>query len=59
MMGHIVSMSIVQGGPGLPILSPSVYECITTGRYPDQVLDADVPHPEVQSLIADEGTHHL
>ena len=47
-----MAMLIVQEGPGLPVLSPLVYECITTGKYPKQIPNSDVLNPEVQSLIA-------
>lgn len=45
-------MSIVQGGPGLPGLARHVYEYISTGQYPQEISDGDVPNAQVQLLIA-------
>ena len=53
MLGTLVSMSVVQGGPGFPVLLPAVYEYITTGQYrPQDIWDTDVPDSQVQSLLA-------
>ena len=34
-LGILIGMSVVQGGPGLPILHPAVYQYMTTGKYID------------------------
>lgn len=48
-----MAMSIVQGGPGLPILSPVVYDYISSGHYcPEKIVDSDVPNLDVQLLLA-------
>ena len=45
-------MSIVQGGAGIPVFHPSVYEYICTGTYLGQVADAvAIPDMEVRNLL--------
>jgi len=45
-------MSIVQGGPGLPIFHPSIYKYVSQGEYLGQVQeDNDIPYPEIRALL--------
>ena len=45
-------MSIVQGGPGLPIFHPSIYHYVATDEYLGQLKDDnEVPDPETRSLL--------
>ena len=42
----------MQGGFGLPILSPHVYTYMTTGKYMDlHITDGDVPDMAVHALL--------
>lgn len=50
-IGLLVATSIVQGGPGLPVLSPAVYRYISSGD--DAMADSLVPNP--RSLIETVG----
>ena len=48
MLGNLVAMSSLQGGPGFPVL-PVIYEYISTGKYNVQnITNADVPDCQVQ-----------
>ena len=54
MLGTLVSMSIVQGGPGFPAFLPVVYDYMTTGQYnATEILNDDVPNLEVQTLLTE------
>ncbi len=45
----MIATSIVQGGPGFPVLHPVVYKYITTGEYLGLVVDdSDVPDPFIK-----------
>lgn len=45
-------MSIVQGGPGLPVMLPAAYHYLTTHEYINQIVeDTDVPDPYVLDLL--------
>ncbi len=48
----MIATSIVQGGPGFPVLHPVVYKYITTGEYLGLVVDdSDVPDPFIKQLL--------
>ena len=52
MIGVLTAMSVIQGGPGMPIFSPGIFEYLVTGQYLTRgVCDDDVPDPEVQTLL--------
>ena len=54
MLGTLVSMSVVQGGPGFPVLLPVVYDYIVKGQYSlHDIADTDIPDLEVQTLISE------
>ena len=45
-------MSIVQGGPGFPVLHANVYNYIVTGKYIGvHTPDEDVANPTVVALL--------
>ena len=45
-------MSIVQGGPGFPVLHANVYNYMVTGKYIGvHTPDEDVPNPIVVALL--------
>ncbi len=51
--GMYVAMSIMQGGPGIPVPSPAFYMYWINGCYLDMDLkDDDVPDPAVRELLA-------
>lgn len=53
-IGTLTGMSAVQGGPGLPLFLPVVYQYISTGTYSvGNVADKDVPDIHVQSLLSE------
>jgi hypothetical protein len=54
MIGSLIDMSIVQGGPGFPVLLPVLYGYISTGQYNYEFLtNSTVPDFHVQSLLAE------
>lgn len=54
MIGSLVAMSIVQGGPGFPLFLPQVVTYISTGHYDVEPLtDTDVPDWQVQYLLTE------
>lgn len=58
-MGILIATSIVQGGPGFPVLAPHIYEYITTGDYLNAsagITIRDFPDPEVRHLLAEVST---
>ena len=60
MLGNLVSMSAMQGGPGFPVLLPAAYDYITTGQYHTlDLTDSDVPDHQVRSLLAEVCWHKL
>ena len=51
-LGILIGMSIVQGGPGLPMLHPAVYQYMTTGKYLDVNMSVKgIPDAGVRILI--------
>ena len=45
-------MSIVQGGPGLPILHPCLFQYLVSGELTNLNLnDSDVPDPNVRCML--------
>ena len=45
-------MSVVQGGPGIPMLHPAVYQYMITGKYTDiDVSVKGIPDAGVRALI--------
>ena len=53
-------MSIVQGGPGFPVMLPAAYHYLTTHEYIGQVMkDSDVPDPFVLELLTKVRTYTM
>ena len=51
-LGQYTAMSIVQGGPGFPVLHANVYNYIVTGKYIGvHTPDEDVANPTVVALL--------
>ena len=51
-IGVLIAMSLMQGGPGFPVLSPHVYEYMSTQQYLDlNIKDDDIPDPLVRLLL--------
>lgn len=51
-LGNYVAMSIAQGGSGFPVLHPSVYNYIVTGKYIGvRIPDEDIPNPIVNAML--------
>ena len=51
-VGMLIAMSILQGGPGLPILSHHVYTYMATKKYSNLKIEIkDVPDIGVQKLL--------
>ena len=50
----LLAMSALQGGPGLPIFHPAVYEYIVAkeNHNPEQLSVDDVPHRGVKLLLS-------
>ena len=47
-----MATSILQGGPGFPLLHPAAYSYICGEEYTDKFSDnADVPDPLVRDLL--------
>ena len=54
MLGTLVSMSVVQGGSGLPILLPVVFEYISIGQCdPHHLTETNMSDYVVRSLLTD------
>ena len=54
MVGILVSMSAVQGGPGFPNLLPVVYDYLSKGQYnPEDICIGDVPDYQVRALLTE------
>ena len=54
MLGSLIAMSIIQGGPGFPLLLPLLYGYISTGHYNLELLtDSNVPDFQVHTLLAE------
>lgn len=52
MAGTLVSMSVLQGGPGFPTLTPVIYDYITKDNYaPSKITNDDVPDFQVRALL--------
>lgn len=48
----MLATSIVQGGPGFPVLLPALYNYIVSGKYIGEVADdSDVPDPVIRQLL--------
>ena len=56
-IGKLVATSIIQGGPGFPVLLPAVYNYICTGEYVDQI--AEVPIPDVNRVLDQVSKNRL
>ena len=53
LVGTLIAMSSVQGGPGFPVLLPALYNYVAMGHYSlDDVSDSDVPDLHVQDLLS-------
>lgn len=51
-VGIYVAMSALQGGFGLPLLLPHLYDYLTMGKYTNlNVQNEDVPEPHVRILL--------
>lgn len=51
-IGKMVATSILQGGPGFPVLLPAAYNYIVTGKYVGQISnDSEVPDPLIRQLL--------
>ena len=47
-----MAISIVQGGPGFPVLLPALYQYFCTGECTNlPIEDCDVPHHEAKKLL--------
>ena len=52
MIGKVITMLIVQGGCGFPVLLPAAYHYLTTGEYLGQIVDDNVvPDPQIRHLL--------
>ncbi len=52
MVGMYTAMSIVQGGIGFPVLHPSVYNYICTGKYVGvSMLDENITDHKIRELV--------
>ena len=51
MLGKLVAVSILQGGPGFPVMLPAAYSYICKEDYVSKLADADVPDPLVATLL--------
>ena len=50
--GMYVGMSVLQGGPGLPVLSKHLYNYFTNGVYINlDIKNSEVPDPSVRALL--------
>lgn len=51
-LGTYVAMSVAQGGIGFPVLHPSVYNYIVSGKYIGvHIPDEDIPDPVICTLL--------
>ena len=51
-------MSIVQGGPGFPVMLPAAYHYLTTKEYIGQLVDdLDAPDPQMFELLYKVSTN--
>ena len=52
-MGKLVAMSVLQGGPGLPILWPAAYHYLCSGLHigPHRFSTIDIPDPLVRRML--------
>lgn len=52
LIGNVIAMSIVHGGSGFPVLNPSFYHYIVSGKYLNTIPDdVSVPVPEVRHCL--------
>ncbi len=56
MIGKLVATSIVQGGPGFPVLLPAAYSYICSEAYMDKITD--IPDPLVKTLVEDVSVYY-
>ena len=54
-LGRIVAVTLLQGGPGLPVLQPPVAEYILTGRITN-LTEHDFPI-EIQPVVAKASSY--
>ena len=51
-LGMYIGMSMLQGGPGLPVLSKRLYGYFTNGVYINlDIKSSEVPDPSVRALL--------
>ena len=51
-VGMYIGMSVLQGGPGLPVLSKYLYNYLTNGEYINlDIKISDVPEPGARALL--------
>ena len=50
-IGKLVATSIIQGGPGFPVMLPAAYRYMQCGDYQCPEVIVDVPDPMMQSLL--------
>lgn len=58
MIGKLVATSIIQGGPGLPVLLPAAYRYICYNDYRGEEIGI-VPDPFVRKLLDDVSSHSV
>lgn len=51
MVGNLVATSILQGGPGLPVLLPAAYQYIWSGQCNVEDMNA-IPDPLTRNLLS-------
>ena len=51
--GQYVAMSIIQGGPGFPVLSPPLFKYLSARNFHNglEISNEDVPNDEVYVLL--------
>lgn len=50
MIGKLVATSIIQGGPGLPVLLPAAYRYVCYNECHGEEIDI-VPDPVIRNLL--------
>ena len=55
MIGTYVAMSILQGGPGLPVFSRHLYSYLTSGKY----INLDITNEDVPDLAVQTQLHYV
>lgn len=52
-LGQWTAMSILQGGVGFPVFTPSVYDYIVNGDITAvKVTDESIPQPSIRHLVS-------